>query len=197
MEISLKIADVIKRQGGMITARQIARAGVSRQLVQLYVRERLLERVSHGVFVTPDGVVDDLLLLSMKVDDGVLSHGTALYLNGLTDRTPFEPTLTIDRDKVLTASLRGSVKCFYVPRELLGLGRVMRKTPLGNEVVTYDGDRTVCDLIRSRSRLDDELVLDGLRHYVSWDGKSIARLGEYARAFGIVEEVRRTLELAL
>lgn len=197
MKISDAITKIIANQGGMITAKQIAECGVSRQMVQNYLREGLLERFSHGVYVTPDGVVDDLLVLSLKLPDGIFSHGTALFLNGLTDRVPLEASLTIDKNKVLTSSLRNSVKCFYVASDILKLGCVTRKTSLGNDVLTYDSERTICDLIRSRKRLDDELVLDGLRQYASQKYKDITKLGDYARKLGIEDEVRRTLEIVL
>jgi len=197
MTLPVALSEIALRQGGMVTSRQAVRAGVSRQMMLIYVREGLLERVERGLFVTADGVVDDLLMLSFKVPDGVFSHGTALYLNGLTDRTPFEPTMTIDRECVLTGSLRKIVKNFYVSKELLELGRTMRQTPMGNAVVTYDCERTICDLIRSRKRLDDELVLDGLRQYAAMKDKNIAKLGEYAEALGILGELKRTMEVVL
>ena len=197
MKLPEKITDILERQRGVITSRQITAAGVSRQMTSLYVNAGLLERVESGLFVTPDGVVDDLFVLSMKVPHGVFSHGTALFLNGITDRTPFEATMTIRNDRVLTQSLRKIVKCFYCAGPLLDLGRVRRKTPMGNEVETYDCERTVCDLIRSRDRLDDELVLDGLRQYAAQKDKNVARLGEYAKALGILEDVRRTMEVVL
>ena len=197
MKISDKITGILERQGGVITSRQITAAGVHRQTTSLYVKAGLLERVASGVFVTPDGVVDDLFVLSMKASYGVLSHGSALFLNGVTDRTPFEATMTIANNRVLTPSLRKAVKCFYCAPAMIDLGRVLRKTPMGNEVVTYDCERTVCDLIRSRDRLDDELVLDGLRQYAAKKDKNVARLGEYAKALGVLEDVRRTMEVVL
>jgi len=197
MTIPDKLREIALRQGGMISSRQATDVGVSRQMMMVYVRQGLLERLERGLFVTVDGVLDDLLVLSLKVSDGVFSHGTALYLNGLTDRAPFEPTLTIDRGRVLTGSLRKIVKSFYVAQELLELGRTVRKTPMGNLVPTYDCERTICDLIRSRKRLDDELVIDGLRQYAALKDKNIARLGEYAEALGILGEVKRTLEVVL
>lgn len=197
MTLSNRLTSIIAKQSGMITAKQIAACGISRQMVQNYLREGLLERFSYGIYVTPDGVVDDLLVLSLKLPDGIFSHGTALFLNGLTDRVPLEASLTIDKNKVLTASLRNSVKCFYVTSDVLKIGCVMRKTSLGNEVLTYDSERTICDLVRSRKRLDDELVLDGLRQYAAQKHKDIAKLGEYAGKLGIADEVRRTLEIVL
>lgn len=197
MNLPEKISSILNRQGGMILARQIASAGISRQMVQHYVKAGLLNREAFGVYTCPDGSVDDFLMLALKVPEGILSHGTALYLNGITDRTPFGLSMTISSDSVLTSSLRGSVTCFYVSDELLNMGRITLKTPFGNEVATYDCERTICDMIRSRKRLDDELVLDGIRQYAARKDKEIDRLGWYARQLGVLEDIRRTMEVVL
>jgi len=197
MELPHRIKTVLSLQHGMITSRQIFDCGISRTMTSIYVNAGLLVHVDRGVYVAPGGIVDDLLLLSLKVPSSVFSHGTSLFLNGLTDRTPFEPAITLRNDRVLTASLRNSVKSFYVAEELLEMGRIEKTTPLGNVVFAYDAERTICDIIRSRNRLDDELVVDGLRHYADYDKKNTALLGEYANRLGIVDVVRRTLEIVL
>ena len=66
----------------------------------------------------------------------------------------------------------------------------------GNEVPCYDVERTICDIIRSRARLDDESVLAGLRNYAT-SRKNLNRLAEYALRLGVAEKVKSTLEVAL
>lgn len=197
MRLSTKINDILVRQHGMITSRQIASAMLSRTMLSRYVRSGLLVRIRTGVYITPDGLVDDLFLAGLSVPYGIFSHGTALFLNGLTDQTPMEPMMTLPQKRVLTNRLRSEIKCFYVPDDKLEMGVVKRATPMGNEVLTYDAERTICDLIRSRSRLDDELVLDGLRQYVASSTKDIARLGEYAKRLGVLQSVKKSLEVVL
>ena len=73
----------------------------------------------------------------------------------------------------------------------------IRRTPFGNEVRCYDAERTVCDLVRSRRRLDEELVLAGLRNWGASPGRDPARLARYARALGVFDRVKARVEVLL
>ena len=81
--------------------------------------------------------------------------------------------------------------------ELHGLGAATRRTTFGNEVRCYDAERTVCDVFRSRSRMDAETVLAALRNYVASKNRDLPKLSRYACAFGIFDRLRAELEVAL
>ena len=91
-------------------------------------------REKSGVYTTPDGFVDPMLLMCLRVKQAVLSHGTALYLNGLTDRTPLELDVTIPKTGGITTSLRKEARWFYVPDDVVEMGAVVKRTPFGNEI---------------------------------------------------------------
>ena len=80
---------------------------------------------------------------------------------------------------------------------ILEIGLETRKTPFGNEVRCYDAERTVCDLIRSRNRLDDELVVSGMRNWGASLARDPARLARHAKALGIFERVKSAVEVLL
>ena len=154
-------------------------------------------REKTGVYTTPDGFVDPMLLMNLRVEQGVLSHGTALYLNGLTDRTPLDLDVTIPKTVSVTPSLRKEARWFYVPYDIAQMGVVMKRTPFGNDVRTYDAERTICDIIRNRRRIGDEIALDGMRQYAALRTKNLARLGDYASQLGITDDVVKSLEVVL
>ena len=197
MRLREDISEILARQGGMILTRQVTECGLSLTMLSRYAKAGLLLREKSGVYTTPDGFVDPMLLMNLRVKQGVLSHGTALYLNGLTDRTPLELDVTIPKTVGVTTSLRKEARWFYVPDDVVHMGTVVKRTPFGNEVRTYDVERTICDIIRNRRRIGDDLALDGVRQYAALKTKNLARLGEYSSRLGITEEVMRTLEVVL
>ena len=190
------IALILARQGGMLTSQDASQCGLSRTMLQKYVERGLLERRGRGVYVRPGAVEDGLFFLSRRQPRLVFSHLTALYLHGLADRTPLHYDATIASDSTVSAALRETVRLFYAPPDVIDLGRSSVRTPFGNEVPCYDVERTVCDILKSRSRLDDESVLAGLRNYVS-SKKDLNRLADYAMRLGVAEKVRSSLEVFL
>ena len=57
---------------------------------------------------------------------------------------------------------------------------VRKKTTFGNEVRCYDAERTICDLLRSRNRLDEETVISAIKNYAAFGNKDLNRLSAYA-----------------
>lgn len=73
----------------------------------------------------------------------------------------------------------------------------VRATTFGHEVPCYDAERTICDLIRSRSRYSVELITDAVKAYASSSDKELNRLSEYAEQFHVLKALKPYLEVLL
>lgn len=56
-------------------------------------------------------------------------------------------------------------KVYKVKRKLFELGLTMLETPFGRKVRTYDRERTIYDIVRSRSRIDFQSVQSSLKEF--------------------------------
>ena len=197
MKINQEILVEMKKNNNMITTAQVVALGFSRALLSKYVKEGLLERGRQGVYILPDSVHDDMYTLTLRTDKIIFSHDTALFLNGLSERTPFEHTVTIPSNSVLSAVLMEECNCYYVKPELYELGIVIKKTTFGNEVRCYNAERTICDLIRSRSRMDEETVISAIKNYATYKDKDLNRLAAYAEKFRVSKILKQYMEVLL
>lgn len=197
MNIPPAIETSARANNGIVTASQANAAGCSRAVLSLCVRAGLLERVARGVYLFPGAMEDELAVLAVRSKRIVFSHETALFLNGLAERTPVRHAATFPRSAVPRAGLRDAIRCHYVPPELWNLGKTVRRTSFGTPVPCYDAERTVCDLVRSRNKLDEETFLAGLRLYAASPAKDVARLDDYARRLKVSRAVRRYMEVLL
>lgn len=145
----------------------------------------------------PDEAEDDMYTLMIRSGKIVFSHQTALFLNGISDRTPFIHSVTIPSNANLSSSVSMNCNCFYVKPELHELGMIEIKNTFGNVVRTYNAERTVCDLLRSRSRIDEETVIAAIKNYASSKDKDLNRLTAYAKAFHVQKQVRKYMEVLL
>lgn len=197
MGINPLIMKELQRNNNTITTSQIVELGFSRALLSKYVKEGLLERSRQGVYILPDSVHDDMYTLMLRTEKIIFSHDTALFLNGLSERTPFEHSVTVPSNAVLSDILREDCNCYYIKPELFELGMVWKKTTFGNEVRCYDAERTICDLLRSRNRMDEETVISAIKNYAVFNDKDLNRLAAYAEKFRVSKVLKQYMEVLL
>ena len=197
MKINQAIMEAIKQNNNSITTAQVVDLGFSRAVLSKYVKAGLLERGRQGVYILPDSVHDDMYTLMLRSDKIIFSHETALFLNGLSERTPFEHSVTIPSNCVLSDVLMDECKCYYIKPELFELGVIKKKTTFGNEVRCYNAERTICDLLRSRNRMDDETVIGAIKKYAAYQEKDLNRLAVYAEKFRVSKILKQYMEVLL
>jgi predicted transcriptional regulator of viral defense system len=134
-------------------------------------------------------------VIQRRSEKAVFSHETALFLHDMAERTPFMHSLTIPSNSKLSPVLSEGCKVYYVKPELHGLGRSTVMSKMGNEVVAYDAERTICDILRSRSRIDSQTFAEAMKAYAARKGQNWNRLREYAEVFRVTKLLRQYLEL--
>ena len=169
--------------------------GISRAVLSQMAKRGELQRVAQGVYARVDAVPDELALIGMRSDNIVFSHETALNLQGLSNRIPAMPSITIPYGGSVPHSIASAVNAYRIRPELHTLGRGTVKTFMGNEVACYDRERTICDIIRSYSRMDVETYANAIRNYAGGREKNIPRLVSYAQAMGIERKVLKVMEV--
>lgn len=197
MGINPLIMKELRQNNNTITTSQVTRLGFSRTLLSKYVKEGWLERSRQGVYILPDSVHDDMYTLMLRSEKIIFSHDTALFLNGLAERTPFEHSVTVPSDAVLSEVLREDCNCYYIKPELFKLGMIWKKTTFGNEVRCYNAERTICDLLRSRNRMDEETVISGIKNYAVYRDKDLNRLAAYAEKFRVGKILKQYMKVLL
>lgn len=197
MPINPIVMKKIKENHNIITTKQVMELGFSKALLPKYVREGLMERVRQGVYILAGKSHDDMYTMMLRSEKIIFSHETAIFLLGLSDRTPFQHSVTIPSDTSLPNSLKDECKCYYVKPELHSIGLTEAKTTFGNAVRCYNAERCVCDVLRDRNRMDEDTVLNFIRSYVAYDKKDLNLLAEYGQIFHAEDKIRTYLEVLL
>jgi hypothetical protein len=79
----------------------------------------------------------------------------------------------------------------------LNLESVQRRPTFGNDIKTYNMERTICDILRDRKNQDVAVVSDALKRYVRRSDKDLNRLMKYAGILRIEKILRNYLEVLL
>lgn len=192
-----KLEKLIQKQHGTVLSADLDIYEIPRTYLQMMVAEGKLERVDRGVYVSIDAIEDEMYAMQTKYPKMIYSHETALYLHGLSDRTPFEYSASVPSGYKVVGSVADRFKIYYIKKELHELGVETVKSSHGNPIRTYDVERTVCDLIRSRSRIDVQILNDALKRFVKLKSADHSILLEYARKLKVEAVLKSYLEVLI
>ena len=182
------IKQIMKTNNGMISTRMIEPLNISRQYLSIMENNNDIEKVSRGIYLSPNAFEDSYFSFQQKYKKAIFSHMNALYFYGMTEEFPYNYTVTVPQSyHVDTVNEKCNV--FYVSDDVYELGIVEIETPNGNKVRAYDKERCICDIIRSKGRMDSEQVKKTIKQYMQSRDKDMAKLSEYSKNMGINKKV--------
>lgn len=182
------IKQIMNTNNGMLSTRMIEPLNISRQYLSIMENNNDIEKVSRGIYLSPNAFEDSYFSFQQKYKKAIFSHMNALYFYGMTEEFPYNYTVTVPQSyHVDTVNEKCNV--FYVSDDIYELGIVEIETPNGNKVRAYDKERCICDIIRSKGRMDSEQVKKTIKQYMQSRDKDIAKLSEYSKNMGINKKV--------
>lgn len=189
------INNLLQANNGVFDTAQAIQAGISKTTLGQHVKSGVLERVAHGRYVGMDVFPDELFILQQRSEKIIFSHETALFLHDLAERTPILHSLSIPSDRKLSPALADGCKVYYVKPELHDLGICSLPSKMGHEITAYNIERTICDVLRSRNRMDSQTVAEAMKGYAIRKDIKWNLLNEYARIFKVTKLMRQYLEV--
>lgn len=197
MDVLHKLTEIANTNGGIIETRIAEKHGISRAMLARLCKETKIHRIVKGQYILADDIQDELLSISKRSKQVIFSHETALFLHGISDRTPFEHTITAPSGCIPSIAIKSVCKVYYIKQELFDLGRTTLQTPADNPVPVYDLERTICDMIRSRNKIATETFLAALKLYAANPKKNLNKLNSYAKQMHVANILRGYLEVLL
>lgn len=123
MDYITELTAIASEHGGIIEAKIAAQRGISKAMLYKLCKEDKIHRIVKGQYILPDDMQDELLSISKRSDKIIFSHETALFLHGISDRTPFEHTITAPSGCIPSTAIKAECKVYYIKPELFDLGR--------------------------------------------------------------------------
>ena len=195
--VKAKLREYMKDRETLSVSEAAQETGVSLPTVYSFLKTEGMERLSKGVYARPTAWIDEMLLLSQRSKTLIFSHESALFLHNLSDREPNDLTVTVPSNYNAGNLVETGIRVYYVKPELIDLGRIECETPEGNRVPCYDLERTICDCVRSRRQLEEQVFLSALKSYARRSDKRLDTLARYAQNLGISGVVSRFFEVLL
>ena len=188
-----ELIEFLKKNNGYITTAELVGLNIYKSQIQFYIDNGIIERVSHGLYMSTKIFKDEYYILQKKYPSAIFSYNTALHILNLTNKIPSEIDITVLRNK----RVRGNYNVHYVSENYYEIGIIKMTSPLGNPVKVYNAERCICDMLRSEKDFDLELQNRVLDYYFSSKDKNIELLLEYAKIFRIYDKVNTIVEVMM
>ena len=191
------LENLLHENNGYLKTSDAFGAGISRTYIGEFVRERNLERVAQGLYMSQDAWIDGMYVIQVRYPLAIFSHETALYLLRLATREPIQYAVTLKSGTNASGLTKQGVKVYKVTEVLFEEGLMGKKSPAGHTLRVYNPERTLCDLIRSRRNIEIQDLQSAFKDYVRLKEKNIPLLMRYAKSLSVDKIIRPYLFVLL
>lgn len=187
-----EIKKILENNNGILYVKDIEEKYIHRQYLKELENDGYVEKVIKGLYVKKGKELNEFFILGEQYKSGIYSHNTALYFYGLTDRTPLKLDMTFPNTIRLNNEL---INSHYLKKEFYELGATTLKLKDKTIIRVYDLERTICDIVRDRNKIDNQILNTALKEYMKLKNKDINLLYKYAKILKIDKILKQYMEV--
>jgi len=191
-----KIIELAMQNNNVFKTKMIVEAGIRKERIKEVLEEGRIKRIAHGYYRLVNANIDSFYAIQQRHSKGVFSYGTAAYLLGMIGKCPKNIDYTVPRGyNTSRFKMDPAIKYHYVLDSLYDIGLTEVVSPEGELVHVYDKERTICDFIRHRNRIDPKLYCDVLNSYFKCNDINVKRLIRYGKIFRVTKELELYMDV--
>ena len=190
-----KIEDIVTQQGGMISLYGKSRENAYRRVVRAEKSGKLV-RVRKGVYALPYAFMDAMIDVESVVPGGVVCLYNAWAFYGLSMQNPPTFCIAVDAKRKIVFAQKQMITLYYWNEQSLTLG-VEEVEYSSHKVRMTNAERSVCDAVRYRNKISEDLCLEIIRTYLKRPDRKIGLMMEYAKALRVAKILGNYLNILM
>lgn len=214
----LFLLQLAKYNGNLV--KKLARENkLSDYYIDKFINKYRLREVSKSIYVFPGNEIDGNFVFQAQYTRSVISHETALYMHDLSDVIPRKTIMSMPISYKLSQVEKNERKYIRVHKEVLDSNRtyyvveyyqndpiyLMRNQPIGNsqiqlmntqqgnEVRVTSVERTIADIFKPSSNVEEEVKETALEQYSKRGNYDKSRLLRMSKQQNVEKEIEHTL----
>ena len=180
---------------GYLTTSKVVQNNIPKIYLTKLVKSNIIERVARGLYFNKKELDDEYLIIQNQSKYAIYSNMTALYFLGYSDRIPLKYDITVPNGYKSSLQKNDKINLFYTKKEYTELGIIIIKDSYGNNIKIYDLEKSICDIIKNKNKIDKELFNKAIRKYYYGKDKDTLKLYKYAKKMKIYDKVKNTFEV--
>lgn len=187
-----EILQLANKNRGIVTTKEVTENNIARIYLNKLLNENKIYRISRGIYSINKIDIDPLYAMQHRTKKVIFSHFTSLNLQNFYK--DIEKKVQISVPQSYNAKNYRSYKVFYDSKSNYGQG-IIKLNYKGHILRIYDIERSVCDIIRDRSRFDTSEYNKFINYYFNKLDLNYKKLLEYSKALRISKLVHHYLSL--
>lgn len=187
-----RVSETFSQYGGMMRTNQLSDEKIYYKDIQELIQSGYVEKIRTGYYQWIDHEnLSEISTVVQLFPDAIFCMETALRHYGYSDRTPSDWNIAVNKNSNKTRFNIDYpfVRPYYVSPTFLEVG-VCEQVIDGNRVRMYDKERTICDCLRYRNKMDREIFNKAIQNYINDSTKNISKLMEYAEKLRVKKLVK-------
>lgn len=178
-----KIVEMIRENGGYYRTSQFSQRKITSRQIASLLEQGVISKIARGCYKLNS---DDADQFEQFVEICIANPSAVIYLDSaisyhqLSNLNPHTIVFAVPREERTLPDLNIPIRRHFVSKHIYELGIIPIATGSGSFKI-YDLDKTVCDVVKHRNKLGNEVLSEVLNNYLKKDGKNISNLVKYAK----------------
>lgn len=186
-----KIKNHFIEYGGVLKTSELNDLGFSSRQIKKLMEEGIITKIKHGFYELTDYIPREEVIIARLFPESIIFLESALFYYGYTDRIPSSWQIAVNKN---SSKLQYNIdypliKPYYLEPKFIEIGIDIIEIE-GVEIRIYDRDRTICDVLRYETKLEEEVFTNAIKKYIKDPKKNVRNLFEYAEIFNIRNKVQ-------
>lgn len=195
MDIKEKIYHQFSQNKGYFFVNAMHSKAEKYQLEKM-ARNSEIMRIKKGVYIDIEHpLFDERILISQMYPRAVFCLMSSLSIYELTTSLPNAHNIALPRNTKVSMPDYPNIQVYYWGDLPYSLG-ITGMEVNGHNIKIYDLEKSVCDAIKHRGKLGEDITLEVLKNYIQLQNKDLNKLMQYAkllRIAPITEQYIKTL----
>ncbi len=186
----------LAQRESVIRGRDLDTLGIPRNTLLRLVRAGNLERVSRGLYSSPQSPATEhrtLVEVCKRVPQAVICLSSALRFHELTTENPFEVWIALKRGSWKPRTSYPPIRAVHFSGEAFEFGITKRSTEDGS-IRVYSPAKTVADCFKFKSKVGTDVAIQSLREALRQRKATMDELWKAARVCRVANVMRPYME---
>ena len=186
------------KKNGYLKTRELLDNGYGYRKIKFLVEQGIIEKIKRGVYRYSEYEIGETeyIEVSKVIGNGVFCLTSALELHDLTTYSPYEYQVAIKRSYKLVVPEYPPIKVYSFNKKYYELG--IQEFKKGGEILkVYNMEKTICDCIRYRNKIGQDIVSEAIKEYIRKPNKNYTLLMEYAKECRVAKILEKYMEVLI